>query len=75
MVKGTEIGLALLAVDNAGYGFRQEIIKYPGSNVGMGPTVSPRTAHIFKDLRTPLGEMARWMIDKHPASPIVNNLA
>ena len=76
LVKGTEIGLSLSAIDNSGYGFRQEIIKYHGPNSKtIGPTVSPRTAHIFSHLETPLGEMARFMIEKHPASKIVNNIA
>jgi hypothetical protein len=75
LVKNTQIGLALSAVDNTGYGFRQEIIKYPDALGIMGPSVSPRTAHIWSDEKTNLGGMARAMIEKHPASKIVNNLA
>jgi Protein of unknown function (DUF2971) len=76
LVKNTEIGLSLSAVDISGYGFRQEIIKYHGQNsIKVGPVVSPRTAHIFSRLNSPLGERARFMIEKHPASKIVNNLA
>jgi len=76
LVRNTEIGLSLSAVDNCGYLFRQEIVKFPGpGSEKMGPMVSPRTAHIFSHLKTDFGEMARWMIEKHPASKIVNNKA
>ncbi len=76
IIKDTDIGLPLSAVDNNGYTFRREIIKYSGPlSRKMGPTVSPRTAHIFSHLNSPLGEMARFMIEKHPASVIVNNIA
>jgi hypothetical protein len=76
LVRNTEIGLSLSAVDNNGYLFRQEIVKFsgPGSEK-IGPMVSPRTAHIFSHLKTDFGEMARWMIEKHPASKIANNKA
>lgn len=66
----TKIGLTLSAIDNVGYGFRQEIILYPGDF--RNPTISPRTAHIFAGTSSPLAEMARWMLDKHPASKFVN---
>jgi hypothetical protein len=76
IVRNTEIGLSLSALDNNGYTFRREIVKYSGPlSLGIGPTVSPRTAHIFSHLDSPLGEMARFMIEKHPASIIVNNIA
>ena len=75
LIKNTNIGLALSAVDNAGYGFRQEIIKYPDALNVMGPVVSPRTAHIWSHLKTPSGDMARAMIESHPASKMVNTLA
>lgn len=76
LIKNTDIGLSLSALDNIGYKFRREIVKYSGSlSRNMGPTVSPRTAHIFSHLDSPLGEMARFMIEKHPASIIVNNIA
>jgi hypothetical protein len=74
MVRQTAIGLGLAAVDNTGFGFRREVIKYPGiESTKFGPTVSPRTAHIFSELDSSLGEMARWMIDNHWASKTVNN--
>lgn len=66
----TKIGLTLSAIDNVGYGFRQEIILYPGDF--RNPTISPRTAHIFAGTNSPLAEMARWMIDKHPSSKLAN---
>ncbi len=75
LVKNTEIGLSLSAIDNVGYKFRQENIKFQGpESIGLGPMVSPRTAHIFSHLNNQLGEMARWMINNHPLSTIVNNL-
>jgi hypothetical protein len=70
LLRATNIGLTLSAVDNVGYGFRQEVVMYPGKS--RNPTVSPRTAHIFSDMDSPFGEMACWMIENHPASPIVN---
>lgn len=66
----TKIGLTLSAVDNVGYGFRQEIILYPGEF--RNPTISPRTAHIFAGTNSPFSEMARWMIENHPSSKLVN---
>ena len=76
LIKDTDIGLSISALDNIGYTFRQEIIKYRGPlSRTIGPTISPRTAHIFSHLDSPLGEMARFMIEKHPASVIVNNIA
>lgn len=70
LLRDTNIGLTLSAIDNVGYGFRQEMVLYPGTF--RNPTVSPRTAHIFADADSFFGEAARWMIDNHPASPIVN---
>lgn len=73
LVKPTAIGLTLSAVDNVGFGFRQERILFEGSL--RNPTVSARTAHIFSDRTTPFGELARTLIQTHPASPIVNKIA
>ncbi|MGF6859212.1 DUF2971 domain-containing protein [Paraburkholderia sp. CI3] len=70
LLRKTKIGLTLSAVDNVGYGFRQEIILYPGEF--RNPTVSPRTAHLFVDSNSFYAETARWMIDNHPASALVN---
>lgn len=73
LVKQTTIGLTLSAVDNIGFGFRQERILFQGSL--RNPMVSPRTAHIFSDANTPFGEMARTLIQVHPVSRIVNKIA
>jgi hypothetical protein len=69
-VKDTSIGLALAAVDIAGYGFRREIIKYPVPASQMGPWMSPRTARMF--LGTNRDAWAKALIDVHPMSEIVN---
>lgn len=68
----TEIGLLLAAVDHAGYTFRHERIKFNVPYSKMGPMMSPRTAHIFGELQSARGEFARWMINHHPSSKIVN---
>ena len=74
LVKNTEIGLSLSAIDNNGYQFRRELIKLSGPQSKLlVPVISPRTAHIFSDLKTPLGDFARFMINRHPLSCIVNN--
>ena len=38
----------------------------------MNPWITPRTAHIFSHLKTPLGEIARHLIANHPMSKTVN---
>ncbi len=73
LIKPTTIGLTLSAVDNVGFGFRQERILFQGPH--RNPMISPRTAHIFSDTNTVLGELARTLIRVHPASPIVNKIA
>ena len=71
LVKDMEdISLYLDAVSNRGYEFRSEPIKLAGVKK---PTISPRTAHIFVDQEGPCGEAARWMIEKHPFSEMVND--
>lgn len=69
----TEIGLTLSAIDNVGYGFRQERILYAGKF--RNPTISPRTAHIFAGTNSSFSAMAQQLIDSHPLSPLVNKLA
>jgi hypothetical protein len=71
-VMDTDIALLLAAVDHAGYTFRHEIIKYNVPYSKMGPVMSPRTAHIFSELQSQYGEFARWMVNNHPLSKIVN---
>lgn len=73
LVKPTVIGLTLSAVDNVGFGFRQERILFHGSL--RNPMISPRTAHIFSDANSSFGELCRTLIRVHPASPIVNKTA
>jgi hypothetical protein len=68
----TDIGLLLAAVDHAGYTFRHERIKFNVPCSKISPMISPRTAHIFSELQSPLGEVARWMVNNHPLSKIVN---
>jgi hypothetical protein len=34
--------------------------------------MSSRRVHIFTDLQSVRGEFARWMVEKHSASKIVN---
>ena len=73
LVKPTAIGLTLSAVDNVGFGFRQERILFEGPL--RNPMISPRTAHIFGDANSPFGELCRTLIRTHPASPVVNKTA
>ncbi len=72
IVMDTNIVLDLAAIDISGYGFRRERIKMHVPISKMGPWMSPRTAHIFRDLKSTRGEFARWMIDHHPLSKAVN---
>lgn len=71
LVKDTHVALSLAAVANWDYSFRYETVKWAGQSVGK-PSISPRTAHIFKDDPGELGEFARWLIDAHPMSEMVN---
>ena len=69
-VKGMEdVSLYLDAVSNWGYDFRREPIKLKG----MNPQLSPRTAHIFADYEGLYGDIARWLIEQHPLSEMVND--
>ena len=71
-VKHTNISLSLAAVDNSGFAFREELIKFGVPVSEVGPMMSPRTANIFSDWQTQRGEFARWMIEHHPLSKVVN---
>jgi hypothetical protein len=71
-IKDTDIGLLLAAVDHAGYSFRHDRIKFNAPYSKIGPMMSPRTAHIFSELPSARGEFARWIVDQHPLSKIVN---
>ena len=71
LVKDMEdVALELDAVSNWGYEFRNETIKFAGLK---SPVMSARTAHIFEDQEGTYGEIAHWMIDKHPLSEMVND--
>ncbi|CAH6846320.1 conserved hypothetical protein [Vibrio chagasii] len=71
-IYNTNIGLGLAAISNWGYSFRSEQIKYGSPLSEMPPQMSPRTAHLFKDFKGELGDLARWMIEKHPMASMVN---
>ena len=60
-----DVSLYLDAVSNWGYEFRRELIN-PGFQ-------SPRTANIFADQEGTYGEIARFLVEKHPLSRIVND--
>ncbi len=64
-----DVSLYLDAVSNWGYEFRKEPIKLEGLN----PIVSPRTAHIFAKETGTYDEIARWQIEKHPLSGMMND--
>ena len=66
----SDISLYLDAVSNWGYEFRSEPIKLAGMK---NPLVSPRTAHIFADQRGMYGEIAQYMLEKHPLSGMMND--
>jgi hypothetical protein len=68
----TDISLSLAAVDHSGFAFREETIKLAAPYSKVGPWMSPRTAHIFSDLKSPRGEMARWLVEHHAMSKLVN---
>ena len=65
-----DVSLYLDAVSNWGYEFRREPIKLVGMK---NPITSPRTAHIFADQGGTVGEIARYMLEKHPLSEMVND--
>lgn len=71
-IKNTNISLSLSAISNWGFNFRPEIIKYNVPVSEQNPVISPRTAHIFKDLPGSLGEIARWQIENNKFSELVN---
>jgi hypothetical protein len=68
----TDISLFLAAVDHSGFAFREEVIKMAAPCSRVGPWMSPRTAHIFSDQKSPRGEVARWLVENHAASRLVN---
>lgn len=71
-INNTNIELWLAAISNWGYNFRFEQVKCGCPLSEMPPIISPRTAHIFKDLKGNFGDIARWMVDKHPMASMLN---
>ena len=65
----SDVSLYLDAVSNWGYEFRTEPIKLVGME---NPIVSPRTAHIFAGQEGTYGEIAQYMLEKHPLRGLVN---
>jgi len=72
LIKETNISLYLSAIANWGYKFRRDKIKGNNPFPKDYPVISPRTAPIFKDYDGDLGELARWMIQKHELSKEFN---
>ena len=64
-----DVSLHLDAVSNWGYEFRREHMQLAGMK---NPILSPRTAHIFANQKGIYGDIAHWLIDKHPLSGMVN---
>ena len=71
-IKDTNIGLKLATIANWKYEFRTEIIKYNKPVSELAPMISPRTAHIFSNLKGELGDCARYLIKNHNMSEIAN---
>jgi hypothetical protein len=71
-VHKTDIALSLAAIGHAGYAFRRETVKFGVPISKMSPVLTPRTAHIFCELDSQLGEFARALLQVHPLSKIVN---
>ena len=65
-----DVSLYLDAVSNWGYEFRNEPIKFSGTKA---PILSPRTAHIFAGQEGTYGDTARWLLQNHPLSEMVND--
>jgi len=73
LVKDTNISMSLAAIATWGYEFRDEPIKYDLPVSKRNPMMSPRTAHIFTEDSGELGEIARWMVQNHKLSGVVND--
>lgn len=69
-LKNTHISLSIAALANWKYEFRYEPIKFNEPIKNMSPVISPRTAEIFAEDKSSLGELARYMLKKHPMSKI-----
>jgi hypothetical protein len=71
-VMNTSIVLVQAAIDLAGYGFRSELIKLAAPISKVNPVLTPRTAHLFCELDSQLGEFARALLKVHPLAKVVN---
>ena len=71
-LRPTAIALVLAAISHNGFEFRRETVKFNAPAAAMGPVLTPRTANIFSEDDTPLGEIARLLLAGHPMSPLVN---
>lgn len=69
-LKNTHIALSIAALANWKYEFRYEPIKFNEPIKNMSPWISPRTAEIFAEDKSSLGELARHMLKKHPMTKI-----
>ena len=72
MIKDTHIFLSLAAVSNWGFEFCNDKIKFDNPVSESSPMMSPRTAHIFTNQNGTFGEMARWMVENHSLSEMLN---
>lgn len=71
-IKNTNIELRLAALANNEFKFRYDIIKYNIPFPEMSPQINPRTAQIFLDEKGMLGEIAKFMYEKHHMTEIAN---
>lgn len=69
-IKNTHVALSIAALANWKYEFRYETIKFNIPVKEMSPMISPRTAEIFAKDKTALGEIARYILEKHPMSKV-----
>ncbi|WP_174340948.1 DUF2971 domain-containing protein [Enterobacter sp. JMULE2] len=69
-LKDTHIALSIAALSNWKYEFRYEQIKLNEPVKNMSPMISPRTAEIFAEDKTALGDIARFMLERHPMSKV-----
>lgn len=71
-VEETDIAVNLAAVADATFGFRVEPIKMATPRSKANYWMTPRTARLFGGRPTAMGEFARWMVEHHPLSKVVN---
>lgn len=71
-LKNTNIAIKIAAIDFWNYNFRYEIVKPPQPITGSAFFVTPRTAELFSDRGGAIGELVKWMKEKHPLADIAN---